>query len=496
MIQLQHPQLSDFEPFLRQCFDIAHTSGIGALTSIGHKMNEIRKSRGLHRKFIRGCHYGFDLAQRKVGAYVGEVEGKISSLETELRTLRRTREQGTLEIVELIKVLQARQLVLRRLVDSIAAAILHPNEWAMKHLSLEDKIKRVEPKNLALTVQEAARRNKSDRMKFNLVCDLTTGIHIGDLIEVDRSAMDKRSWELIELKEGKVNAILTNAIEEKHGELAEEDLNHIKATLGEKAEKQAKRMLRQRSRQTEIRRMVEGTEGVSPQYNVKVALSESILILDDYSEAVRTACREAHKGGFSAFTVNGCLYILAVKPEKISGLEGWAAVHLFHHMGLGGGICLLNDPERRGEEIAALKKGSGYVDLVVQNISDTWGYPIFTWMEHDRVMDLVMGRIRLFVQFDMNKFFELAKSEGVELRWVTGRPSAGVRKLSVPIPGSPNAWSVHAKFADGTEFDFLGGIFRRAVTNLTSPSELIKLMKRYPEIAPESGQVAPASPAK
>jgi hypothetical protein len=173
-----------------------------------------------------------------------------------------------------------------------------------------------------------------------------------------------------------------------------------------------------------------------------------------------------------------------------------AMVHLFHHIGLGGGTCLLGDPARRAEELAAMRAGSGYVDLVVQNLCDTWGYPIFAWMEHDRVMDLVMGRIRLFVQFDMKNFFEFAKSEGVELSWVIGPPDPNVRKLSGPIPGSPNAWSVHAEFADGTATEFLGGIFRRAVTNLTSPSELIKLMKRYPEITPEGAEAALASNAK
>ena len=120
--------------------------------------------------------------------------------------------------------------------------------------------------------------------------------------------------------------------------------------------------------------MVEGTEGISPQYNVKVALSENILVLKDYSEAIRTVCREAYAVGFSAGSVNGCLHICAIKPEKIRGPEGMAVVHLFHHMGLGGGTCLLGDPDWRAEEMAAMRQGSGYVDLVVQNLSDTWGY--------------------------------------------------------------------------------------------------------------------------
>ena len=376
-----------------------------------------------------------------------------------------------------IKVLQARQLVLRRLVDSIARVILHPDEWALKHLALEDRVKRFDPKDLTQTIREATKRNKSDRMKFNLVCDLTTGIHIGDLIEVDRSARGKRSWQLIELKQGKINAILTSAIEEKQGQLSDEDLDHLRAALGDKAEKQARRMLRQRSRQSEVKRMVEGTEGISPRYNMPVLLSKDLLLLDDYSEAVRLVCDEASTRGFSVNIVDGCLRVLAIKRE--TGSESAAAAHLFYHIGRGGGDCLINDPERRDEEIAMLKQVAPFVDLVAQNMTDSWGQPIFNWMEeHDRVMDLVMGRIRLFVQFDMKLFFELARSEGVELCWSTKHPDAATRKLSAPIPGSPNAWAIHAKFADGRESRFLAGIVRRAVANLTPPRELVRLMKR------------------
>jgi hypothetical protein len=222
---------------------------------------------------------------------------------------------------------------------------------------------------------------------------------------------------------------------------------------------------------------------MSPQYNTKVFLSESPLVLGDYSEAVRRVCDEARIQGFSVHVVNGCLRILAAKPESIPGPEGWAAAHLFYHLDRGGMACLLNDREKREEEIAALTHLAPSVDLVAQNMNDSWGDPIFTWtMEHDRVLDLIMGRIRLFVQFDMKLFFELSRNEGVELSWVTKRPDATLRKLSAPIPGSPNAWSVHAKFADDSEFTFLAGIFRRVVANLTSPRELIKLMKSYPRL--------------
>jgi hypothetical protein len=327
-------------------------------------------------------------------------------------------------------------------------------------------------------------------MKFNLVCDLTTGIHIGDLLEIDRSALDTRSWRLIELKEGKINAVLTSAIEEKQGDMTDEDIDSLKVLLGEKAEKQAKRMLRQRNRQIEVRRMVEGTEGMSPQYNRRVLLSETTMVLDDYLEAVGLVCEEASTRRLSARVIDGCLRILAAKPQNVSRPEDWMdwndAAHVFYH--LGGGretTCFLDDPDRREEEITALRDVAPFVDLVAHNMGDSWGFPIFAWMEPERVMDLVMGRIRLFVQFDMKLFFQLARSEGVELSWVTKRPDdPELRKLSGPILGSPNAWSVHAKFSDGTEFTFLAGIFRRAIASLTAPRELIKLMRSYPHLRP------------
>jgi hypothetical protein len=56
-----------------------------------------------------------------------------------------------------------------------------------------------------------------------------------------------------------------------------------------------------------------------------------------------------------------------------------------------------------------------------------------------------------------------------------------LRRLSGPIVGSPGAYAVRAEFADGTVTEFLSGIFRRAVADLTSPKQLIRLMKLYGE---------------
>jgi hypothetical protein len=346
---------------------------------------------------------------------------------------------------------------------------------------VEHKIRRIEPEILKRTIDQAVARNKSDRLKFSLVCDLTTAAHVGDLIEIDRSVLSKSAWRVIELKDGKVNALLTSAIEEKGKAFSERDWNELQTKHGERAVGQAKRMLRQRDRQSELQRIVESDEGVSPEYNQPVLLFDGrpTLHLEQYDEAVTRVCAEVDKDGGAWTVVDGCLRIVALKPEHFGHSKYGAVAHLFYHLARGGRDCLLRDSLRRDEELRGMASVHPFVDLVEENMLAVWGSPIFLWKGEKRILDLIMGRISLFVQFDMDAFFDLAKSEGVTLSWMTKKPDVNLRRLSGPIVGSPGAYAVRAEFADGTVTEFLSGIFKRAVADLTSPKQLIRLMKLY-----------------
>lgn len=109
----------------------------------------------------------------------------------------------------------------------------------------------------------AADRNRENRLKFNFVSDLTTVVQIGDLVEVDATARKDRKWTVIELKEGRVNELLTGMITEKEATLAEKDFESMKELVGDTAPKQAQRMLRQQRRMRELTRIVETDRGLS-----------------------------------------------------------------------------------------------------------------------------------------------------------------------------------------------------------------------------------------
>ncbi len=80
--------------------------------------------------------------------------------------------------VYLLRVIQTRQRILRRLIDSILWQILHPEERALRYFAVDDRLHPIDPPVLMRMADIAHQRNHKDRLKFNIVCDLTTAVHI------------------------------------------------------------------------------------------------------------------------------------------------------------------------------------------------------------------------------------------------------------------------------------------------------------------------------
>ena len=133
-------------------------------------------------------------------------------------------------------------------------------------------------------------------------------------------------------------------------------------------------------------------------------------------------------------------------------------------------------------EVRESLDGPPFVDLVAQNMHAQWGRPVL-WMEPEKTVDLVLGDIRVFAQFDLREFFAYAAREGIEITWVTGRSAERLkqRKLAYRIPGSPNAFAIRARMPDGSTQTLLSGFLARVIVDLMTPRQLLDLIKRYPE---------------
>lgn len=481
MLHLEHPTLVPFEPLLRRVMQDAQTGGLQALAQIGKTVKDLGESASIHRRFLRGVHYGFDLAQ-------GRVAAAVIDLDQRSRQAAADRTSDPRERTRLVRVLNHRQLVLRRLIDSILFQMLMPETRALRYFSLENQMRPIDPIVLKRTVAIAHRRNQSDRLKFNVVCDLTTVAHIGDLVEVDRPARGGSSWKVIELKEGRINELLSSAIEEKQGTLSEEDLGRLRTQLGRPAEQQAKRMLRQRSRQEEFRKILDKDRGVSPQLNLTVDVLPEKEYLSSYTDAIREICEHAKTRSVAMTSIDGCLRLLALKsdPQRLPRKEeDPASLYTFYHIGEGIKECVLGNPEGARKELAAMGEIPPVIDLVDHNMLDSIAFPIFLFGDDGLIFDLILGRLRLFAQFDMRRFFDMIRAEGLIPSWESRKKSEEYKRVSEIIPGSPGSRGIRVEIpglaAGIPEQVLLSGFFRRLMGEFTPPGELLRMIKKYPE---------------
>lgn len=492
-MKLEHPALQPFESILIPLLDTAFTSGINALEAVGKKIEDIKKSESARRRFIRGCHYGYDKAQRRIATLVMDIENKISTSEQELKLLRHNRDPSAMHVLGRLKVLKERELVLRRIVDAILITILRFEIWILRRVIVEDRIRRVDPKVLSDTCRIASHRNSESRYRFSVISDLTTVVQIGDLVEVDLTPGTKNGWKIIELKKGKMNEILSGILEERSAGSFDQVVEEVRSSLGPYAAKQARRILAQEKRMKDFRQIIETDRGMDPGLKVEIHMTPEAIETEDYSEGVRGVVQQTAEKGAAGMTIDGCLHLVGVKGEMIERKGIGVVAHAFLHLASPSYFCKLGEAEEN-EELEAMRSVPLFIDLVRHSMRAQWGRPVFLWMgiSPAHIVDLVMGRIRIFAQFDFESFFRLAAESGIKMNWIVRKEAERFKRLSQRIPGSPDAWGVRVELPDGNSQELLSGFFARVISDLTRPKQLLALVMRTPgqlvKILPEKEQ--------
>jgi hypothetical protein len=136
-MDIDHSPLSRFEPILAELHHYAFHAGIDALQERGllredRELPTVLRSPSAKRRFLRGCHYGFDITQRRAGRIVIEYERLAREYRGRLKEARRNRDAGkSQEIQTILGCLSVRQLILRRLIDSILWQLVSTEPWIL-----------------------------------------------------------------------------------------------------------------------------------------------------------------------------------------------------------------------------------------------------------------------------------------------------------------------------------------------------------------------------
>lgn len=135
-------------------------------------------------------------------------------------------------------------------------------------------------------------------------------------------------------------------------------------------------------------------------------------------------------------------------------------------------------------EIEALKREAPLINLVVHNMTYAMSRSPLIWYPKDLVLDVVMDRIRIYAQFDLEAFFKLAGKAGLELTLITGKEAEeGKRtKASGPMLENPKAYGVKVKFSNGNVLKLRSSLFRLVYSGLVSPNEILRIITTIDDI--------------
>jgi hypothetical protein len=311
------------------------------------------------------------------------------------------------------------------------------------------------------------------------VADLTTFIHVADILRVDLREAAK--VELIELKSGKVNGVLMTALESYAP--GPEAVKRIATdpAIHPDHKKQAVRMLNQRIRFQRAEEFLEKDEGIDPGLGVPIQLSGPMIVVRPFDAMIDQLCDEAVRSGSAAGSVDSCLHIGAGRGGSQEEANRRAFASLNHVISV--------EAQKQPEGFSAVQqevvsavgtaRDDNYklIDLFANNLHSIATRPFLLWeIKRPHLLDLLSENVRLVAVFDLQKFFWLARREGANLGFTSRSEAEELKRKFGAI--NVMTWGHRAiayPYGEATMY-FTTGLFGRIINELMRPLQLIREM--------------------
>jgi len=391
------------------------------------------------------------------------------------------------------KILQNRQLVLRRLVDGMLWLLFLPDKWILRRLRLEGGIRRVNVDQIRELLNAIVDQHAKDEDTVWIICDLSTLAQLGDVIFAQwKPGCDRMKLVVGEFKVGQKNILLHERLHDPGTADLATRIAGISHELGPKAAKQAIRMARQELRLKNFEHVVRTDEGINPVSGQKFRMTKSASVSKDYRDQIWRLISRAKLDGSSAVTLDGCLHLLAIQTQPNQTNQGLRVAHRLFHMRTGD-FCRLPGPEEaRKQEMAEIVKGPMAINLLDFNMRTSITMPPLLWYPRDAMLDVLMGRVKIFAQFDHERFFEMALKSGLKVGFIRGKEAARIKsaKLSGPLPEYRDLRFIRAENSHGKVSFFGARFFTKVYTELVRPTDLFEMTRDLVEEAGRPGAAA------
>lgn len=358
-------------------------------------------------------------------------------------------------------------LLLRRLVDAIAFRMFFGETHLMRRTRYHKRIPSIPTELLAAYLDYTEELlAESNGLKFGLIADLTTFLHVSDILVVDCTGIP--SISLHELKSGEVNLRLMEHLFDEQGRARSGDEEELLQSLLEKEKKQALRMLRQHKRNEQVLRFFQTEKGVDLYSNSMIDLSGPRYIVDHYYAEVQDLCNHAMKNGLATLVIDDCLHLAAAfddEPESRAKLAVYGSFISFRQKERS---VLFN-----GIAAAVYKEipaGSHLElwDVFQTNLTAMGTTPFPLWLIDTHCKAFLAGtRLKVFVGLDIAAFIWLGTKMDLSVR-ITDRRQSELVKQAFKQKG---LWSNRTIIVNGRLVS--NNVIMQIVTDLVCPRSVL-----------------------
>ncbi|WBS74046.1 hypothetical protein PF438_14210 [Elizabethkingia meningoseptica] len=345
------------------------------------------KLKEIHREIIAG----FKSGQKKILTELKSLQILAKENQVLLKTARREGNKNrTDELILNSKNIEYQDSIYRNLADTIAWQMLNGEHYLYRRFYTgETGAKDLSDKAFSHVVDFSDRVNE-DPDAFCLIADITNNIQLGDCLIRDNDGI-----KVSEIKSGEMNFKAIDIINDR--KLTDDDFNEKKLSeeFEDKFIKQMKRMVSQKGKTERAAKIVKENSGPDPKYkDTNIHIVENNFQIDTYHMELLGLLSQLKSQDWAYTCVGAIVHIGVYKND-------WRVYGQFAMEQLCDPFPFIDLMSSRGVMICE---------------------PIFLKpFPEDVIMDIVFGRIKVFIGIDYNNFIKFSNDLGVDASWSTAK---------------------------------------------------------------------------
>lgn len=469
--ELYAPLLNDFEPTAREILYWISRAGIEAYKKEGHPQPPTT-DRANMKRFLKLCHRGFARGQELLIENLLAVRRQHKSYALKLKEARKEKRKEEVDrIINMVRVLENRELVLRSMADFLALQMLRDQKWVIHRFTHS-----TEPPPFSEDAIQAAHHfarvsNAANLLKFSLVTDITSCVHAGDILQIDRNGIDAKI-SIIELKGGSVNEEISEILGDSF-KSSDETRETFKVRHGESGIKQLNRIQRQHERLYAAKSLLENDQGKDILTGKEIRLPKDIIFLENWFELFAQILMDVRRWGIGLREVEGVLQVVAYRHD-FPGASRESVAHAIYHILEPDNRCVLKEDAQK--EFSKMR--DRLEPLMDMRSSIYYGDFLTPWIlpgaDENTIFDILFGRTVILMHLDPFGLIRLSEKMKLPFRWATREEEAKTaqdRTVAQPMK------FLHGILVTGEREPkmVLGpGWFKRIWFDFASPSQLIR----------------------